>query len=189
MPVPHPFRYETETHSHLIHHLWFCAWIRVASICLVCARIRKPQLNENPRAVENDVELQSGYYWCHSAILLHLGRTVPSRQTDRPHSHSDEGLAGADVDVYGGGIALHPAAMLPACGRTTTASEPLCKLDKSSGIHILGSLSANVRRVQSCVRPEKPHSRNACYYHVLVLPHRSLPGAVLTMRSALRRPL
>ena len=116
---------------------------------------------------------------------------MPSRQTERPRSRNDEGLAGADVDVYGGGIALRPAAMLPACGRTTTASEPLYKLDKSSGIHVLGSLSlsVNMRRAQSCVRPEKPHNRNACYYHVLVLPHRSLPGAVLAMRFALRRPL
>jgi fatty acid desaturase len=44
---------------HLIHHLWLCAWIRVASTCFVCARIRKPQLNEHPNAVGNDVELQS----------------------------------------------------------------------------------------------------------------------------------
>jgi hypothetical protein len=116
---------------------------------------------------------------------------MPSRQADRPCSRNDEGLAGADVDVHGGGIALHPATMLPVHGRTTTASETLYKLDKSSGIAVLGSLSlsANMKRVQSCVRPEKPHNRNTCYYHVLVLPHRSLPGAVLAMRFALRRPL
>jgi hypothetical protein len=114
---------------------------------------------------------------------------MPSLKTDRPHSRNDDGLAGADVDVHGGGIALHPATMLPVHGRTTTASETVYKLDKSSGIHVLGSLSVNMRQVQSCVRPEKPHNRNTCYYHVLVLPHRSLPGAVLAMRFALRRPL